>query len=206
MGHHGHEFPTHQQPFPPSHPAQRKAKSGLTKGDGEEKIPAEEKERAAKSLSFAPSSTRAFQGNPVRWQLGRRPRPAPCVRPGQELTARSWLWLAFVPLALLSLSQRELFPPQRRVPRGPARGAPRRQRGAGGAQVGGTPGTTGYPRDNGVPEGRMEETKAAEAQEMGWRRGGAVPLPGAHRGEREVKGGGAGKAAGGRPSRSPSPG
>jgi len=118
VGHHGHEFPTQSQPFPPSRPAQRKAKSGLTKGYGEEKIPGEEKEWAAKSLSFAPSSTRAFQGDLTRWQLEWRPQPAPCVRPGQEPTAWGWLWLAFVPLALLSLSQRQLFPPRRRVPRG----------------------------------------------------------------------------------------
>lgn len=183
MGHHSHEFPTHPQPFPPSHPAQRKAKSGLTKGDGEEKIPGEEKERAAKSLSFAPSSTRAFQGDLVRWQLKRRPWPAPCVRPGQELTAQSWLWLAFVPLALLSLSQRELFPPQRHVPRGQQEGHPKGSR---------VPEELGYgvPPGHGAPGGRMEETKAAEAGDgLEERRCGCAPLrPRPHRDERGGEG------------------
>lgn len=81
------------------------------------------------------------------WQLERRPQPSPCVRPGQELTARSWLCLAFVPLALLSLSQRELFPPQRHVPRG--------QR-------------EGHPNSSGVPEG----LGYGVPQEPGHRRGG----------------------------------
>lgn len=162
-------------------------------------MPGEGKEQAAKSLSFTPSGTRAFQGHLVWWQLERRPQPAPCVRPGQEPTAWSWLGLAFVPLALLSLSRRELLPPQRSVPRGRERGT----RPAAGRRKGWDTGTPGH----GELEGRMEEPKVAE---MGWRRGGAAVFSSApdHIGTTGRSGRGRGAARGGRrsrPSSSPSP-
>lgn len=147
MGHHGHEFPTHLQPFPLS---QTKAKSGLTKG--EEKIPGEEKEWVAKSLSLTLSSTRAFQGDLAQWQLTRRLQPAPCVCPGQEPTAQGWLSLAFVPLALLSLSSKERFPPQRPVPRGQREGSPDSSRVPEGLRYRGTPRTWGARGEDGGKE------------------------------------------------------
>lgn len=200
MGHRVHEFPTHSQPFP--HPVRLKEKQSqdLPKGDGEEKIPGEEKEREVKSLSFAPSSTRAFQGDLVQWQLEWRPQPAPCVRPGQEPTARGWLWLAFVPLALLSLSQKELFPPQHRILRG--------QR-------------EGHPDSSGMPEGLgwirgTPRTRGARGEDGGEEGGGGRRWVGGEevrlcspppRTTQGPSGRGRGeaveKAAGGRPSPSP---
>lgn len=66
--------------------------------------------------------------------------------------AWSWLGLAFVPLALLSLSRRELFPSQRRVPRGHERGT----RPAAGRRKGwdaGNPRTRGAGEEDGRAEG-----------------------------------------------------
>lgn len=107
----------------------------------------------AKSLSFTLSRTRAFQGDLAQWQLTRRLQPALCVCPGQEPTAQGWLSLAFVPLALLSLLSRELFPPQRPVPRGQREGSPDSSRVPEGLRFGGIPRTQGARGEDGGEEG-----------------------------------------------------
>lgn len=111
-------IPPHPKPSPlPVHPAQRKASTGLTKGHREEKILNEEKERAAKSLSFAPSrgpGTVAAQEVPE----------ASSVRPSRTgADGRSWLWAGVCPFGF-AFPLTELFPTVTLCPRGQFRGTP----------------------------------------------------------------------------------
>ena len=94
------------------------------------------------------------------------------------------------------------IPSQTPCPAGPVRGAPRQQRGAGASGY-------GVPAGHGVPEGRMEEEGGGGRRWAGGEEVRSCSRPTQTtqgRDEREGKGRGSGKAAGGRPSLSLSPG
>lgn len=143
------------------------------------------------------------------WQLKRRLQPVPCARPGQELRGRSWLGLAFVPLALLSLSRRELLPSQRRVPRGQQEGHPDGSRAPEGLGYGVPPGHRAPPgrrRQRGGWRGEDGGEEGGRGDGLEARRCGCAPLrPRPHRDEREGKGRGRG-GGWGPPKPKPQPG
>lgn len=104
--------PTTPSPIP--HPIQLKENQSqdLPKGTGKKIFQVKRRSGQQNPFPSLLPAPEPFQGDLVQWQLKRCPQPALCP------TAWSWLSLAFVTLALLSLAQRELFPPQRLVPQG----------------------------------------------------------------------------------------
>jgi len=111
-------IPLHPKPYPlPVHPAQRKTNAGLTEGHREGKILNEEKERAAKSLSFAPSRGPGA--------VAARAAPAAgSTRPSRTgADGRRWLWVGVCPFGF-AFPLTELFPTATPCPQGQFRGTP----------------------------------------------------------------------------------